>query len=222
MQRRYGNCARVESLRARGEATRQGEMNMPITYTNRKGFTYYLCQGITKTGKARYYFAREPKDEPVKQVPSGYQIDESVNGIVSLVKARPRLVLPQELVSVESALKKHPKGRNYRVAIKHDQIVIYEGLGPDLKSLSAIFGAEMIRQPEIAGRLQVEMDRYTQYTPVMRFILEDAEGRIFVAQRWCYRGSIDDWIYAGHSGKIEVLAKKLVPKLGTDDFYELY
>ncbi len=195
---------------------------MPITYTNRKGFTYFLCQGITKTGKARYYFAREPKDKPVEQIPPGYQIDESVNGIVSLGKARPQLVLPEELASVESALKKHPKGRNYRVAVKHNQIVIYEGLGPDLKSLSAIFGAEMIRQPGVAGRLQVEVDRYTQYTPVMRFILEDADGRIFVAQRWCYRGSIDDWIYAGHSGKIDVLAKKLAPKLGTDDFYELY
>ena len=195
---------------------------MPITYTNRKGFTYFLCQGVTKTGKPRYYFAREQKGESVEEIPQGYQVDESVNGIVSLVKARPQLILPEELMSVESALKKHSKRRNYRVAVKHNQIVIYEGLGPDLKSLSAIFDAEMIRQPGIAGRLQVEMDRYTQYTPVMRFILEDAEGRAFVAQRWCYRGSIDDWIYAGHSGKIEVLAKKLAPKLGTDDFYELY
>jgi len=42
------------------------------------------------------------------------------------------------------------------------------------------------------------------------------------AERWCYRGSVDDWIYAGHSGKIEQLARKLTPKLGTDDFYELY
>lgn len=195
---------------------------MPIAYTNRKGFTYFLCKGVTKTGKPRYYFAREQKGESVEEIPQGYQIDESVNGIVSLVKARPQLVLPEELASVESALKKRRKGRNYRVAVKHNQIVIYESLGPDLKSLSAIFGAEMIRQPGIAGRIQVEVDRYTQYTPVMRFTLEDAEGRTFVAQRWCYRGSIDDWIYAGHSGKIEALAKKLVPKLGTDDFFELY
>lgn len=195
---------------------------MPITYTNRKGFAYYLCQGTTKTGKPRYYFAREPKDKPVEQIPPGYQIDESVNGIVSLVKARPQLVLPEELARVESALKKYLKGRNYRVAVKNNQIVIYESLGPDLKVLSGIFGAEMIRQPELAGRIQVEMDRYARYTPVMRFILEDAEGRTFAAQRWCYRGNIDDWIYVGHSGKIDVLAKKLVPKLGTDDFYELY
>jgi len=39
---------------------------MPVTYTNRKGHTYYLCQGVTKTGKSRYYFAREPRGEPVE------------------------------------------------------------------------------------------------------------------------------------------------------------
>jgi len=51
---------------------------MPVTYTNRKGFTYYLCRGMTKTGKPRYYFAREIKDEPLEQIPDGYTISESV------------------------------------------------------------------------------------------------------------------------------------------------
>jgi hypothetical protein len=39
-----------------------------VTYTNRKGRTYYLCQGTTKTGKPRYYFAREPKDELLDEI----------------------------------------------------------------------------------------------------------------------------------------------------------
>lgn len=59
---------------------------MPVTYTNRKGLTYYLCRGTTKTGKPRYYFAREVKDEPLEEIPAGYKIKESVNRIVSLVK----------------------------------------------------------------------------------------------------------------------------------------
>jgi hypothetical protein len=56
----------------------------------------------------------------------------------------------------------------------------------------------------------------------MRFILNSSEGRIFIPQRWCFRGSIDDWINAGDSGKIDFLAEKLIPKLGTDEFFELY
>jgi hypothetical protein len=195
---------------------------MTVTYTNRKGFTYFLNKGVTKTGKPRYYFAREQKDEPVEEIPAGYEIEESVNAIVSLVKARPQLIRPEESASVEAALKKHPKAKNYRVAIKTDQIMIYEGIGGGMDSLRNILGQAGLNIETVEERLQEELDRYTQFTPVMRFILDDQETREYHAERWCCRGSIDDWIYAGHSGKISFLVKKLIPTLGTYAFYELY
>ena len=191
---------------------------MPVTYINRKGTTYYLCKGITKTGKPRYFFAREPKGEAIDAIPEGYQIEESVNGIVSLVKDRPKLIAPEETAVVEAALKRHPKGGNYRLGVKHNQIVVYERLGPDVKNLNAILG---IFGP-LDQRAREYLDHSAQYTPIMRFILDDPEKRDYHAERWCFRGSIEDWIYAGQSGKIETLARKLIPTLGTDDFYELY
>ena len=191
---------------------------MPVTYINRKGTTYYLCKGITKTGKPRDFFAREPKGEAIDAIPEGYQIEESVNGIVSLVKDRPKLIAPEETAVVEAALKRHPKGGNYRLGVKHNQIVVYERLGPDIESLNAIFG---IFGP-LGPRAVETMERSAQYTPIMRFILDDPEKRDYHAERWCFRGSIDDWIYAGQSGKIETLARKLIPTLGTDNFFELY
>ena len=68
----------------------------PLTYTNRKGRTYYLCQGVTKTGKPRYYFTQKPKDKVLEHIPEGYRISESVNGRVSLVKDRPMQILSEE------------------------------------------------------------------------------------------------------------------------------
>jgi hypothetical protein len=113
---------------------------VPFTYTNFKGFTYYLCQTITKTGKMRYYFAREPKATPVEKIPADYQVDESVNGMVSLVKTRPQLILLEELASVKVALQKHPKGHKYRAAIKNNQIIIHESHGADFGELLASIG----------------------------------------------------------------------------------
>lgn len=92
---------------------------------------------MTKTGKVRYYFAREPNDGSPDRIPEGYRISESVNGVVSLIKDRPQLILAQEVASVEAALDRHPKGRDYRVAVKKNQIVIYEPPGPDVETLSA-------------------------------------------------------------------------------------
>jgi hypothetical protein len=196
---------------------------MPVTYTNRKGFTYFLCKGTTKTGKPRFFFARQPKGEAIDTIPPGYEIEESVNGIVSLVKIRPKLIAPEEVAAVEAALKRHPKGRNYRVGVKQDQIVIYEQLGPDAEELAGIFGRFSPFSPEdLRAGIQERLDRSAQFIPIIRFILVEQGKREFIAERWCFRGSIDDWIYAGHSGKINVLARKVIPALGTDDFYELY
>ncbi|MFZ5822425.1 MAG: hypothetical protein ACOYYJ_21245 [Chloroflexota bacterium] len=176
---------------------------------------------MTKTGKPRYYFAKEQKGEPVDEVPQGYEIEESVNGVVSLVKVRPKLIHPEEVDSVRTALARHPKARNYRVAVKDKMIVIYESTGWDVDGVMELFKGFPILS-NAREKLEEEKERYGQFTPVMRFVLDNQEAREYHAERWCYSGSIDDWIYAGHSGKIDELAKKLIPKLGTDDFFELY
>jgi hypothetical protein len=71
-------------------------------------------------------------------------------------------------------------------------------------------------------RLQEQLDKMARFSPIMRFILLDPEERKFKAERWSYLGDIDDWIEIGESGKLEKLARRLIPKLGTDDFFELF
>jgi hypothetical protein len=195
---------------------------MPITYTNRKGITYYLSQGVTKTGKPRYYFAREPKGEPVEQIPEGFKISESVNGIVSLVRDRPALIQPEEVAAVEAAVGQHPKSHKYRVNVKHNRIEVYEQIGLDAEEMATALAQEGLGMPGLADRLRPTMERHAQFTPVLRFILADAERRTFRVERWCYLGSIDDWIDVGPMGTVDRLAPQLIPKLGTDQFFELF
>jgi hypothetical protein len=56
---------------------------------------------------------------------------------------------------------------------------------------------------------------------VLRFTLADAERRVFRAERWCYLGSIDDWIDIGGWGPVDQLPSQMIPRLGTDRFFEL-
>ena len=193
---------------------------MPVTYTNRKGQTYFLCKGTTKTGKPRYYFARQPQDEPVEQIPEGYKIIESVNGLVSLAKDRPSLIQPKEIAAVEAQVGKHRKSRRYRVVAKHDRIEVYEMSGPEADNLMAIFGPFVASPPGIKDRIEAELERSGRFSAVLRFILVDQEERTFRAQRWCYLGSIDDWIDVDY-GSIQKLASRMIPVLGTDGYYEL-
>jgi len=195
---------------------------MPVTYTNRKGVTYYLCRGVTKTGKPRYYFASEPQGEPVEQIPEGWKISESINGIVSLMKDRPAQILPEEVAAVEAAVRRHPKSRNYRVNVKGNRIEVYERVGIDPEDLIGELGRDGLLKPGLGDWIREQRDRYAQFSPVLRFILKDAEQRTFHVERWCYLGSIDDWIYVGSMGPEDRLARQWIPRLGTDAFFEVY
>lgn len=196
---------------------------MTITYTNRKGVTYYLCQGQTKTGKPRYLFAREPRGTPVMEIPDGFAISESVNGLVSLARVRPQLVSPDAVAAVEAELDRHPKARNYRLTVRPDRIEIYELLGLDAETLLTKLGAYSgFSRSDLAARLQAEQERYGQFTAVLRFNLVDAGRQVFQTERMCYLGSVDDWIPIGPAAEIPDLAARYVPLLGSDALLEIY
>jgi len=70
--------------------------------------------------------------------------------------------------------------------------------------------------------LRETLDRRARFSPVMRFILLNKTTRTFCAERWCYLGSIDDWISVGPMGPVDRLARQLIPRLGTDALFEVY
>jgi hypothetical protein len=117
-----------------------------------------------------------------------------VNSVVSLAKARPMELLDSEIAAVQQALDAHPKARKYRKDVKPRQITIYEAIGPDL------------------GQLR----------PIMRFTLLDRKNRLFEAERMCYRGGMEDWIDIAFGKPIDELCLQLIPKLGTEEFFELF
>ena len=50
----------------------------------------------------------------------------------------------------------------------------------------------------------------------------DSAKRTFVVERWCFRGSIDDWIpMMGGRGSLPDLVRKYGQHLGKDSFYDL-
>jgi hypothetical protein len=157
------------------------------------------------------------------EIPEGFEIRESVNGIVSLAKSRPMELLDSEIAAVQQALDAHPKARKYRKDVKPRQITIYESIGPDLgpmlSSIKKLMSDEDAQQ--LVQHLEEEQSDTGQFTPVMRFTLLDRENRLFEAERMCYRGAVEDWIEIAFGKPIDELCSQLIPKLGTEEFFEL-
>ena len=201
---------------------------MPIQHTSRIGKTYYLREGKTKTGKPRYFFSAQQNGtgEVVENLPEGYEIyDHPENAQVFLRKKRLQLITDIEKHLVEEFLKTLKSSKRYLVDYKDEFITIYEST-TDTDNFKSIFG-DLLKDAPLRPGINVEdvldilaksNDQY--YTAMLRFRLVDKEKRKFIAERFCFRGSIDDWIHLEGPDTLKKISKKYTTLLGTDEFFE--
>ena len=193
----------------------------PVAYTNRKGRKYYLFRVETKKGKVRYVFRRkiEGDGEPVRKMPEGHEVVESVNGIVSLRKAVESPIRDEELEAVRSVLDKHDHLKRYRVEDVKGDIVVFEPIGgatPELLETLRRFNPFFSRQ-------NIEtLEQSVRYSPVLRFQLVDKKKRRFYTERMTYRGEGGMMPLMRGSGTIHEVADRFCPKLGRDSFFDLF
>jgi hypothetical protein len=191
---------------------------MPVEYTNKKGKTYYLHQGMTKNQKVRFYFSRKTEGNLVDAMPDGYEVYENPNGGVYIRKARSRVISDDELAAVENEVRRFSHLRYCKVDVKKGIISIYtpkQNVDRLLDIIRSFSGADSVDVQRTIGQL-------VTYSPELRFVLVDKEKRLFQTQRYCYWGSIDDWINIGESGKMEDVVGRYVKYLETEAFFGLF
>jgi hypothetical protein len=114
-----------------------------LTYENWMGDRYYLQESRTKTGKKRYFFTRTVRSGALARMPDGYEVTESINGVVSVRRKKPgEVILPAADMSlVHSALERQRHLRWFRAQAVGNAIVIFEPhrRPEELRSLSSHF-----------------------------------------------------------------------------------
>lgn len=188
---------------------------MSIEHTDRRGRQWYLHAKTTAAGNPSYFFSRDEDGGEVPTLPAGYEVYESVVGQVFLRKTAALAILHGELALVESALRKHGGPWQFRAEAKKKWIVIHEA--GNLDGL-----AETWRECRGRPMSESEMLRHACYQAVMRFTLADKKTRSFTVERYCFRGSVDDWIPIGGPGGLAALVRQFVKHLGRASFFELF
>jgi len=80
----------------------------------------------------------------------------------------------------------------------------------------------LITDAELEALKQTAIQHAT-YTAMLRFVLADQEGRLFLAERFCFRGAVDDWIdIGGPPQELPRVIGKFMKHLGRDSFFELF
>lgn len=201
---------------------------MTVQYTNRTGKTYYLREGKTKTGKPRYFFSphQNGKGEAVEHIPEGFEIYEHpANAQIFLRKKRPKVITDIEKHLAEKHVKQLRRSRRYRTDCKDDCITVYES-DTDIGGLKESWREFLKDAPLYSGMTTDEAmntlvrNADQNYTAVLRFRLADKKKRTFVAERFCFRGAIDDWIFLGGPDDLKKLVEKYIELLGKDEFFD--
>ena len=190
---------------------------MVVEYVNRKGRKHYLHEGKTKTGKPMYFFSMKSEGNPANAIPEGYEIYEHPNAQVFVRKILPQIITPEEIATIRIGVKKYAKIANFIVDVKGKNIIIYL---PD-QNVDALMELASFAHGENSASAREVMARSLSYSPMMQFVLEDAKTREFVVQRWCFRGSVDDWISLDSSNHLDNLVKTYGRHLGKELFYDL-
>ena len=191
---------------------------MPVEYTNRKRKVYFLHAGKTKKGKRRYYFSPKSDGDLVEEIPEGFEICESPNAVVSLRKTVDKAVTEGEVETLEREIGRHEHTKSCIVEVKGKTATVFE---PDKKAEDI---SKLLSFGIFSPRVDVDdiLEKTQRYTPVLRFTVQDEERRLFVAERYCFRGSVEGWIVLSGYEKLGVLAKEFVKHVGRDTFFELY
>ncbi len=190
---------------------------MPVQYVNRKGQTYYLHQGTIKSGKLRYFFSMKGGGTLVDVIPGGFEIYENPNAQVFLRKVQPKIITDDEIAIVEIGMKRFSQLQYYQIDVKKGVISVFVA-NQDVDRLSDILSFTPRARD---ASIQDLLPQLISYSPMLRFVLIDKEKRVFVAQRYCFLGSIDDWIGIGTPDTLQNLVKRYVKHLGQDSYYEL-
>ena len=190
---------------------------MAIQHTSRAGKTYYLHTGPKRGGGVQYFFSTRPTGSLAAHLPDGFEIYDSVHGQVFLRRTQPRLVREEETDCIERGAATRRGNNLYKVEVRGDTLTVFESAN-QVGALSELFGAF---PPRDRSKQEELRERFASYQPVLRFILVDQERRLFAPERYCFRGSVDDWIPIGPPEPIKRLATQYIKHLGRDSMFEL-
>ena len=127
-------------------------------------------------------------------------------------------ILPSEIECLRTWKHKLEEKRQARVFIdvKESEVVVHSCEPPEVAGsrFSSLIGFPMMRM----GNSRI-YELLVHYQSNLKYLLDNPESREFSVYRMCYRGE-GGWMYLDF-GALDVLAKKTMPHLELESFYEL-
>jgi hypothetical protein len=191
---------------------------MPKSFENSKGKTYFIKSKLTKKGNTTYYMTRKEDESCLSALPEGYEVFEKYDsGSMFVRKKQISLFNLKEINAIKASLDKNESVVDYRINITGKEMAIY--------TVEKEIDASRLGSPLISFYKMAQTSHppsWRNFAERMKVIIhQNKSGTEFEVQRYCYRGSIDDWITIGVEADIAEVGNKYLIHLGKASYYEL-
>ena len=108
---------------------------------------------------------------------------------------------------VEVGMRTYATVKDYKIDVKGNALLIYTAV-QEIDALADLF-KDLYPDPTANVELMANLRKVVHYSPMLVFQLVDATRRTFQTQRYCFLGSVDDWIEIGKPGKLTHAGQKV-------------
>lgn len=190
--------------------------NTPIEFTNRRGNIYYVKSKLTKKGNTTYYMTKKKDEDCLNSLPDKYEVFEKPDtGVLYIRQKKEKMFDAKEIGFVEKALEKNKEVIDFRLDVVGNMIKIYVGDKQTFDERMSTWENRPLFRNRAINFIKSSM----RLGERMR-IIKSKNGE-YEFQRYCYRGSIDDWIWIDGGEDLQDLVKTNIHHLGRMSYYEL-
>lgn len=166
---------------------------MALSIENSQKKSYFIKSRTTKKGNTTYYMTTKEDETCLDDIPVGYEVFEKYDiGSLFIRKKIESSFTKAEIETLKKHLDKNKSIYDYRLNIHGKEISIYTA----------------------------ESSRFEERMKINFF--KDKSERNFEVERYCYRGSVDDWIEIGCESDIDKIGNNYLIHLGKESYYELF
>ena len=191
---------------------------MAKAFKNKLGKAYYVKSRKTKKGNTTYFLTTKLDDSCLDSLPKEYEVYENYSAQMLYIRKKKKSGFSaKDIAIIERELSKNESIDGFELNSHGDEIKIYE-MEDKSKNLSADFFMGVARD-----KLEGAKAYLMKYTENMSIKKVTKKGVVeYLVLRFCYRGSIDDWIVVDAGEDLEMLAVSNLVHLGKESFFDLY
>jgi len=195
---------------------------MATAFKNSREVAFYIKSKKTKKGNTTYYMTKKLDGECLEVEPDGFEVFEKPDSRTMFIRRRkPNKFGLKGINVIKKELNKNKDIADFKIDVIGDVVKVYT---TDLESgADNIFSGGLQDLLFSKGKMDLFRKAYQRYEERMRIkLVEKKNEKEYLVYRYCYRGSVDDWIIIDAGEDLGQLAKDNLKLIGTEEYFESY